>query len=166
MKRLLLLTIFFLSFSFFLMDVNGIENGIYCDKKKHLYLVVCDDEFVYIDYFKCQDLSPLHSIARGKINADSCYLECYQHKECNLDNLSPLYALSPFCEAALRNKKINYKDRKGKIKKVEIVYPLSTNREFVWLRKIDQVQNPKVKFWINEVMDTVYYHSKMNCVVP
>ena len=166
MKRLLLLTIFFLSFSFFLMDVNGIENGIYCDKKKHLYLVVCDDEFVYIDYFKCQDLSPLHSIARGKINADSCYLECYQHKECNLDNLSPLYALSSFCEAALRNKKINYKDRKGKIKKVEIVYPLSTNREFVWLRKIDQVQNPKVKFWINEVMDTIYYRTKMDCVVP
>lgn len=166
MKRLLLSTIFFLSFSFFLMDVNGIENGIYCDKKKHLYLVVCDDEFVYIDYFKCQDLSPLHSIARGKINADSCYLECYQHKECNLDNLSPLYALSSFCEAALRNKKINYKDRKGKIKKVEIVYPLSTNREFVWLRKIDQVQNPKVKFWINEVMDTIYYRTKMDCVVP
>lgn len=150
----------------FVVDIKGIENGIYCDKKKHVYLVVCDDEFVYVMYFKCQDLSPLHHIARGNINVDSCYLACYQHKECNLNNMSPLYALSPFCEAVLRDKKIKYKDRKGVIKKIEVVYKRGISNELIRLKKIDQVQNPSVKFWINEVMDTVYYHSKMNCVVP
>ena len=155
-------------FLFISLNVNGIENGIYCDKCKELYLVVCNDEFVYIDYFKYQDMRPLHSIARGKIIADSCFLECHKHKECDLEVTSPLYALSPFCEAALQDKKIRYSTRHGRIKKIEIVYEFSdqTDSDYIKLKKVDSVSNPKIKEWINKVVDTVYYQEKMKWIEP
>ena len=155
-------------FLFISLDVNGIENGIYCDKYKHIYLVVCNDEFIYINYLKYQDLRPLRSIARGRIIADSCYLECYKHKECNTDNLSPLFGLSQFCEAALQGKKIHYSARHRKIRKIEIVYRLSNqiDNDYIKLKKVDSVSNPKIKEWINKVVDTVYYQEKMKWIEP
>lgn len=155
-------------FLFISLDVNGIENGIYCDKYKHIYLVVCNDEFIYINYLKYQDLRPLRSIARGRIIADSCYLECYKHKRCNLDVTSPLYDLSPFCDAALQGEKIHYSARHRKIRKIEIVYRLSnqTDNDYIKMRKVDSVSNLKIKEWINKVVDTVYYQEKMKWIEP
>ena len=154
----------------FPINAKDVGNGIYCDKNKKIYLLVCEDEFVYIYYSKWQDLRPLHSIARGKINKDSCFLTCSRHKDCNLDVSSPLYELSPFCDAALQGNKIHYIARHGKIKKVELVYrqlwSLKSGSEYIKIKKVKSTPNHEIKKWINNVVDSVFYQEKMKWIEP